>query len=76
MATNPKGENETKSVSMHPELLTAALERAAKLKMANFSAYVRKLIDQDLATRGGILYEESDPAPMPPAKPVNYRKRK
>jgi len=76
MATNPKGENETKSVSMPPELLAAATERASKLRISNFSAYVRKLIEQDLATRGHLIYEESDPAPMPPAKPVNYRKRK
>lgn len=75
MATNPKGENETKSVSMPPALLLAATERASKLKIANFSAYVRKLIEQDLATRGHLIYEEADPAPLPPAKPVNYRKR-
>lgn len=74
MPTNPKGENETKSVSMPPELLAAAVERAAKLKVANFSAYIRKLIEQDLITRGALLYEEDAPPPMPPAKPVRYTK--
>lgn len=76
MATNPKGENETKSVSMPPDLLAAATERANKLRISNFSAYVRKLIEQDLATRGGLVFQETDSPPMPPAKPVNYRKRK
>lgn len=74
MATNSKGDNETKSVSMPAELLDAAVERAAKLKVANFSAYVRKLIEQDLTTRGALLYEEADAPPMPPAQPVRYTK--
>lgn len=40
------------AISLHPELLARAKSRAAKLGFAtSFSAYVAKLISEDLASR-------------------------
>jgi hypothetical protein len=58
MATNSKGDNETKSVSMPHELLSGVLQRAKATGMANFSAYVRKLIEDDLAGRKPLVFTE------------------
>jgi hypothetical protein len=75
MATNSKGNNKTRSVSMSPELLAAAMDRADRLRLQNFSAYVRKLIEDDLAERGPLSFGESPtPEPKAQAKPVNYLK--
>lgn len=64
MATNSKGNNVTKSVAMPPDLALAVEQRIEKLRMNNFSAYVRKLVEKDLIERGAILYDE---ASLPPA---------
>ena len=61
MATNSKGDNETKSVSMPHHLLAGALRRAEATGMSNFSAYVRKLIEDDLAERKPLVFDEKAP---------------
>lgn len=71
MATNSKGENETKSVSMPPELLADALARAAATGMANFSAYVRKLIEDDLAGRQPLVFNEKPAMESAPQKSLS-----
>jgi len=76
MATNSKGDNVTKSVSMPPALAAAAEARKDKLGIRNFSEYVRKLVEKDLIQRGSIIYEESGAPvsePAPPKKPVEYK---
>jgi hypothetical protein len=45
------------SVSFPPALLAAARKRAFNLGL-NFSAYVQKCIERDLAERGAIIYKE------------------
>lgn len=73
MATHSKGNNKTRSVSMSPELFAKAEERAERLRLANFSAYVRKLIEDDLAERAPLSFSETpDVARHPDPKPVNY----
>lgn len=62
MATNSKGNNETKSVSMPSALLAGALRRASATGMSNFSSYVRKLIEDDLAGRRPLVFDEKPPA--------------
>ena len=57
--TNSKGNNATRSVSMTPELLAAAEARAAGTGLPNFSAYVRKLIQDDLAERASLVFTEA-----------------
>lgn len=75
MATNSKGNNETRSVSMPPELLAQAMDRAGRLRLSNFSAYVRKLIEDDLAERAPLSFGETPGhSPMPAARPVRYTK--
>lgn len=59
---------------MSPELLKLAMERATKIQLPNFSAYVRKLIQDDLASRAPLSFgETSEPTEHPaPERPVNY----
>lgn len=62
MATHPKGDNVTKTVSMDTDLLHRAEDRRKTLRLPSFSYYVRKLIADDLAARGEMILREQ-PAP-------------
>lgn len=73
----PPGYHKT-SISLSPEVATAAAKRARELGFENsFSAYIQKLIREDLARDAGALHEHPAPPlppPRPPGGPVTYRK--
>ena len=77
MATHSTGESAIKTVSMERSLYEQAEERAKRLGFRSFSAYVAKLIEEDVRDRPAIvLRETSKPmGPGPEPKAGNYKIR-
>ena len=63
MATHSKGDNVGKSISLDVELFQFANERWQKLKLPSFSAYVQKLVREDLESRGELVFKEDSKSP-------------
>jgi len=60
------------SLSIEPELLERARQRARKLGFKNsFSAYVQLLIEEDLKAAKHLLMNEESPPPTPPKRKGN-----
>lgn len=70
MATNSKGNSITKTVSMDVEMGKNAEERAKRLGLRSFSAYVQNLIRSDLMGGGDLLLKEDADVPKPTDVPI------
>ena len=58
MATNPQGDNISKTVSMETAMWSAAEARQIALGFRSFSAYVQSLLRKDLQDRPDIILSE------------------
>jgi len=66
MATNSQGNSKVKTVSMDADLGERAEARQKNLKLRSFSAYVQRLIINDLSDGGNlVMREDLQPAPHP-----------
>lgn len=74
MATNSKGDNITKSVSMPPDLFTQVEARIGGLRIKNFSEYVRKLLERDLAGCASSSFKTAE-VPLAKYHAVRYESR-
>jgi hypothetical protein len=61
MATNHKGDNITKTISLPKDMFADLQDRLASLKIGNLSRYVQDLIREDLKRRGALAVTESIP---------------
>lgn len=73
MATNSPGDNAIKSVSMPPDLAQEAEARAKRLGFGSFSAYIQRLIEQDLREGGSMVIHERQ-AGQGQGKPVSSKR--
>ena len=60
MATNSKGNNETKTISIEYAMFSASETRRKNLRFRSYSAYIQRLIERDLETGGDLLIRTGD----------------
>lgn len=59
MATHSKGDNVGKTISLDRKLASDADGRRKRLNLPSFSAYVQKLVREDLKRREALVFDEN-----------------